>query len=252
MLFSRKRTSRWSRLPPCPGGRPRCPCPSATRCSDTPLQGPVPRGRRDGGVRHGLLLGRRADLLAGARRLHHRGRLRGRVSRRTRPTRRCARADRPRRGRARRLRHRRDELRGDAEAVLGGPRPDPGHAPGQRRRQPVPLGDLLPTRPSRPRRRPRAMPTSRCSPRPATARSRPRSPRRRVAGAPFYYAEDYHQQYLAKNPGGYCGLGRHRRGCPVGLASGASATEALAGHAARAEGGRRDDRTRATPPKRGR
>jgi peptide-methionine (S)-S-oxide reductase len=29
-----------------------------------------------------------------------------------------------------------------------------------------------------------------------------------IAGAPpFYYAEDYHQQYLAKNPGGYCGLG---------------------------------------------
>jgi peptide-methionine (S)-S-oxide reductase len=27
----------------------------------------------------------------------------------------------------------------------------------------------------------------------------------------FYYAEDYHQQYLAKNPGGYCGLG----GCGV-------------------------------------
>ena len=30
---------------------------------------------------------------------------------------------------------------------------------------------------------------------------------------PFYYAEDYHQQYLAKNPGGYCGLG----GTGVGL-----------------------------------
>jgi len=28
-----------------------------------------------------------------------------------------------------------------------------------------------------------------------------------VAAGPFYYAEDYHQQYLAKNPGGYCGLG---------------------------------------------
>ena len=28
-----------------------------------------------------------------------------------------------------------------------------------------------------------------------------------IAAAPFYYAEDYHQQYLAKNPGGYCGLG---------------------------------------------
>jgi peptide-methionine (S)-S-oxide reductase len=27
------------------------------------------------------------------------------------------------------------------------------------------------------------------------------------AAEPFYYAEDYHQQYLAKNPGGYCGLG---------------------------------------------
>ncbi len=31
---------------------------------------------------------------------------------------------------------------------------------------------------------------------------------------PFYYAEDYHQQYLAKNPGGYCGLGGHRRRLP--------------------------------------
>jgi len=28
-----------------------------------------------------------------------------------------------------------------------------------------------------------------------------------IAAPPFYYAEDYHQQYLAKNPGGYCGLG---------------------------------------------
>jgi peptide-methionine (S)-S-oxide reductase len=36
---------------------------------------------------------------------------------------------------------------------------------------------------------------------------------------PFYYAEDYHQQYLAKNPGGYCGLGGTGVSCPVGLAS---------------------------------
>ncbi len=34
---------------------------------------------------------------------------------------------------------------------------------------------------------------------------------------PFYYAEDYHQQYLAKNPGGYCGLGGTGITCPVGL-----------------------------------
>ena len=35
----------------------------------------------------------------------------------------------------------------------------------------------------------------------------------------FYYAEDYHQQYLAKNPGGYCGLGGTGVACPVGLAA---------------------------------
>ena len=34
----------------------------------------------------------------------------------------------------------------------------------------------------------------------------------------FYYAEGYHQQYLAKNPGGYCGLGGTGVSCPVGLA----------------------------------
>jgi peptide-methionine (S)-S-oxide reductase len=34
----------------------------------------------------------------------------------------------------------------------------------------------------------------------------------------FYYAEEYHQQYLAKNPGGYCGLGGTGVSCPVGLA----------------------------------
>lgn len=34
---------------------------------------------------------------------------------------------------------------------------------------------------------------------------------------PFYYAEDYHQQYLAKNPGGYCGLGGTGVRCPKGI-----------------------------------
>ncbi len=33
----------------------------------------------------------------------------------------------------------------------------------------------------------------------------------------FYYAEDYHQQYLAKNPAGYCGVGGTGVSCPVGL-----------------------------------
>jgi peptide-methionine (S)-S-oxide reductase len=40
-----------------------------------------------------------------------------------------------------------------------------------------------------------------------------------IVDAPeFYFAEDYHQQYLAKNPGGYCGLGGTGVSCPVGVA----------------------------------
>ena len=35
---------------------------------------------------------------------------------------------------------------------------------------------------------------------------------------PFFYAEDYHQQYLAKNPNGYCGIGGTGVSCPLGLA----------------------------------
>jgi peptide-methionine (S)-S-oxide reductase len=34
---------------------------------------------------------------------------------------------------------------------------------------------------------------------------------------PFYFAEDYHQQYLAKNPAGYCGLGGTGVSCPIGV-----------------------------------
>jgi peptide-methionine (S)-S-oxide reductase len=34
---------------------------------------------------------------------------------------------------------------------------------------------------------------------------------------PFYYAEDYHQQHLAKNPNGYCGLGGTGVSCPIAL-----------------------------------
>ncbi|HJS31261.1 MAG TPA: peptide-methionine (S)-S-oxide reductase MsrA [Alphaproteobacteria bacterium] len=40
-----------------------------------------------------------------------------------------------------------------------------------------------------------------------------------IVDAPeFYFAEDYHQQYLAKNPHGYCGLGGTGVACPIGLA----------------------------------
>jgi peptide-methionine (S)-S-oxide reductase len=40
-----------------------------------------------------------------------------------------------------------------------------------------------------------------------------------VEAGPFYYAEPYHQQYLAANPNGYCGLGGTGLSCPVGVAS---------------------------------
>jgi len=44
-----------------------------------------------------------------------------------------------------------------------------------------------------------------------------------LAAPEFYYAEEYHQQYLAKNPGGYCGLGGTGVSCPAGVLQGAEA-----------------------------
>ena len=43
-------------------------------------------------------------------------------------------------------------------------------------------------------------------------------------GGPFYYAEDYHQQYLAKMPNGYCGIGGTGVSCPVGVAKASQAS----------------------------
>jgi peptide-methionine (S)-S-oxide reductase len=44
-----------------------------------------------------------------------------------------------------------------------------------------------------------------------------------IDAPPFYFAEDYHQQYLAKNPMGYCGLGGTGVSCPVGIGMAAAA-----------------------------
>ncbi len=57
----------------------------------------------------------------------------------------------------------------------------------------------------------------------------------------FYYAEDYHQQYLHKNPWGYCGLGGTGVSCPVGLGDPALAP----GAAARPQDGPEASRQRA-------
>ena len=80
-------------------------------------------------------------------------------------------------------------------------------------RSTAPASTPSPRPSARPPRR-RAAPTASASRPPATARSPPRSSPR----ATFYYAEDYHQQYLAKNPGGYCGIGGTGVSCPVGVA----------------------------------
>ena len=102
-------------------------------------------------------------------------------------------------------------LRRAAEALLGGARSDAGHAPGQRRRHAIPLRHL------RLQRRAAAAGGG-------LARRLPDALGRKSRGAitteildapPFYFAEDYHQQYLAKNPAGYCGLGGTGVSCPA-------------------------------------
>ena len=102
-----------------------------------------------------------------------------------------------------------------ARDVLGGSRSDPGHAPGQRRRHAVPLGHLLVRRCAARRRvRSRDMFQEQLSKRGHGAITT------EILPAPeFYYAEDYHQQYLSKNPDGYCGLGGTGVTCPVGVAA---------------------------------
>ena len=124
------------------------------------------------------------------------------------------RRDRPHRGCPRRLRRERDDVRRDAAHLLGEPR-------------------------SRPRECARGTTLAASTARPFTGRARRsanrpsarRSPTQRCCATsgygeittevrsepPFYYAEDYHQQYLAKNPGGYCGIGGTGVSCPTSL-----------------------------------
>ena len=89
--------------------------------------------------------------------------------------------------------------------------PDPGHAAGQRRRHPVPVGDLLRT----PEQRDAAIATRDAYQTALTDGRRPDHDRDRATPG-LYYAEDYHQQYLHKVPNGYCGIGGTGVSCPVG------------------------------------
>ena len=94
-----------------------------------------------------------------------------------------------------------NRLRTAAQAVLGGPRPDPGHAPGQRRRHASTAApSTSPTRPSE--RSPRRVATAMAG---ALADAGYGEITTELADlTDFYYAEPYHQQYLDKNPNGYC------------------------------------------------
>src|SRR3954447_14474798 len=148
--------------------------PRGARGQRQPHPAAVPRRPADRRLRRRLLLGRREGLLGDARRVLDRCRLRGGLHAEPDLRGGLLGADRPRRGRARRLRPGGDLLRAAAQGLLGGPRPDAGHAPGQRRRHPVPLGDL--------RRRPRA------------GGHRPRQPRRVPAAAEGSRVRGYHHR----------------------------------------------------------
>ena len=113
-----------------------------------------------------------------------------------------------------------DFLREAAEDVLGEPRPDPGHAPGQRRRHAVPLRHLHHDAGAEEgRRRIRSAMYEQA----LTASDLRRDHDRDLDAPEFYFAEDYHQQYLAKNPRGYCGLGGTGVSCPIGTGAAVAA-----------------------------
>ena len=98
--------------------------------------------------------------------------------------------------------------------------PTQGHAPGQRRRHPVSLRHLhLHARAEAAAEASKAMYEKDDQGKGYGAITT------EIVDAPeFYFAEDYHQQYLAKNPFGYCGLGGTGVSCPIG--TGAKLTQA--------------------------
>ena len=201
-----------------PGRATPLPTPRPIGSTATPSSRRSRRGwrrRSSGSAASGV----RSGILAAARRLCDRGRLCRRPDAQPDLPGSLQRHDRPQRGRAGGLRPDEGQLRSAAEDLLGKPRSDPGHAPGQRCRHPVPLRHLRHVAGAAPHRG-------------RVAQGLPAGPRKAGYGAitteildapPFYYAEDYHQQYLAKNPNGYCGLGGTGVSCPIGVTGGVTA-----------------------------
>ena len=219
MWFAKKKLEMPSREDALPGRARRMPVPDRHFVKGAPLEAPFPDGPRDRDLRPRLLLGRRAQVLAGAGRLH--------APRSATP---AGSTPNPTYEEVCTGMTGHNEVvlvvfdpklvcyPRAAQGVLGEPRSDPGHAPGQRCRHAVSLGDL--------RRLARSSGGGRGVARrlPAGARARPASgaiTTEILDAPPFYYAEDYHQQYLAKNPGGYCGLGGTGVSCPIGVGAAA-------------------------------
>ena len=125
-----------------PGREETMPVPASHEVLGTPIAPPFPAGPEQAVFGLGCFWGAERIFWQCPGRVHDGGRLRGRLHPEPDLRRGVLGPHRPHRGGARRLRPEADELRGDPARLLGGPRPDPGHAPGQRRRHPVPLGDL--------------------------------------------------------------------------------------------------------------
>ena len=100
-----------------------------------------------------------------------------------------------------------------AEGVLGEPQPHPRHATGQRRGYPIRSGIYVYDEAQR-----TAAEASKATFGEALKTQGFPVITTEILDAPvFYYAEDYHQQYLYKNPSGYCGLGGTGVSCQIGL-----------------------------------
>jgi peptide-methionine (S)-S-oxide reductase len=151
----------------------------------------------------GLFLGRGTQVLAKRRRGQHRGGLCGRLHTQPDLRRSLLGPDRPHEVVLVVYDQAKVSYEAPAENVLGTAQPDPGHAPGQRHRHPVPLGDLRTTPEQlealrRPVQRPIQAELTKAGLGTITTE---------IDEAPtVYFAEAYHQQYLAKNPRVIAGL----------------------------------------------
>ena len=216
MLFTRKASALPTPEEALPGRDTPIVVPGRHLVLGTPIGPPFPEGTERAIFGMGCFWGAERMFWQAAGHLHDCGGLRGRLHAEPDLPGGLHRSDRAQRSRPRGVRHVEDDVRGDAPHLLGGPRPDTGHAPGQRRGHAVPLGDLLDERgATRSRARVAGHVPGGALDAPATA-----TITTEIAEAgPFYYAEDYHQQYLEANPNGYCGLGGTGVSCPVSIAA---------------------------------